>query len=82
MVQQSTIEGNDAKVVNKAQRYACLRKLIIAGHGVEELLKLEYARDYSATDEMEMIRVTASNPQTNKKQEIWDQYLKRGGFKQ
>lgn len=75
MAYQSTLQGNDAKVINKAQRYACLRKLIAAGHDIGELLKIEFARDYSAADEMEMIKAAASHPETTKKQEIWDRYL-------
>jgi hypothetical protein len=77
-----TLKGNEsAKVINKAQRYSCLRKLIVAGHDITELQKTEYARDYSAADEMELIKAAASNPETAKKQEIWDQYLKKGAFK-
>jgi hypothetical protein len=30
---------------------------------------------------MEMIKAAASHPETTKKQEIWNQYLKKGALK-
>ena len=47
-------------LINKTQRYACLRKLVIndtEAKKIQELIAQEKARDYSAQDEVEGIKL-------------------------
>ena len=47
-------------LINKTQRYACLRKLVIndtESKKIQELIAQEKARDYSAQDEVEGIKL-------------------------
>ena len=67
------------KVVNKTQRYACLRKLV-QQKGIESgelagLIGQERKTDYSAGDETEMIKLQAADPHQKNKQRIWDTYV-------
>lgn len=73
--------------VNKAQRYACLRKLILAQQGmtadVTQLIDAERKIDFSASDELEMIKLQACCPNRVDKQKIWDKYVaKKDNYKQ
>ena len=53
----------NTNVINKAQRNSCLRNLIKNGNidnEVQSLIQEEFKRDYSASDEIEKIRLEAS----------------------
>ena len=80
MAQTGNISGavqSKEKLVNKCQRYACLRKLVQQSgvKALEELIKKEYATDYSASDDLEMLRVQAADPNQENKQLIWNKYV-------
>lgn len=64
-------------VVNKAQRYACLRRYVklFSMKDAQPMIDAEMKRDYSASDEIELIRLRACNPDQAAKQELWNKYV-------
>lgn len=75
-------EESKEQIVNKIQRYACLRRLLKSNQDVDELIKAEFAREYSAIDDQEKLKIDASSLDTAKKQKLWDSYLEREQWKQ
>ncbi len=51
-------------MVNKAQRYACLRRFIAiySRKDAQPMIDAERLKDYSAEDEIELVRLDASDP--------------------
>ena len=70
------------ELINKAQRYACIRRLFTSGRAVDDLVQLEKSRDYSDDDEMQAIKLRAANPDHAAKEALWRDYLEKGKFKQ
>lgn len=67
-------------VINKVQRYACIRALASASKEgltseIEELIKKEAAIDFSAQDNLERIKIEAACSTQANKQAIWDKYV-------
>lgn len=49
-------------VVNKSQRYLCLRRLCADGHDISDDVEVEKARNFSADDLIEINKIEASRP--------------------
>lgn len=67
-------------VINKVQRYACIRALASASQDgltseIEDLIKNEAAIDFSAQDGLERIKIEAACSTQANKQAIWDKYV-------
>lgn len=72
--------GEHKNVVNKIQRYACIRALAAAGSSIykvnhQSLVDAERQIDYSASDELEKIKIEAAISGQESKQAIWNKYV-------
>lgn len=66
MAESGSLPGQEThgKVVNKTQRYACLRKLVqLKGiSGMNGLINDEKSTEYSAGDDTEVLKLEAADP--------------------
>ena len=69
-------------VVNKAQRYMAIGALVRAGPedqeipaDVQAMIDAERKVDFSAVDDLELIKLEAQKPGRVNKQKIWDKYV-------
>jgi len=83
MASSGKMTKDDKQVeLNKEQRYLCIKMLAKWGQDYEDLLDSEFAREFSADDELAKLRVSAAKLTRANKQELWDSYLVKDQWKQ
>lgn len=74
--------GDQEVELNKEQRYLCIMMLAQWGQDYQDLLDVEFAREYSDADELAKLRISAAKLSRTSKQDLWDSYLVKDHWKQ